>query len=78
MRTAPIRPAGLFGEGDTETVTSVVSNARGGKGRMQIGDNSNLFDWTYVENNAHAQLLLARALVRRDLHPPKTESERVD
>jgi sterol-4alpha-carboxylate 3-dehydrogenase (decarboxylating) len=78
VRTAAIRPAGIFGEGDTETVTSVISNAREGKGRMQIGDNCNLFDWTYVENNAHAQLLLAHALVRRDWHPPKTESERVD
>lgn len=54
--TAAIRPAGLFGEGDTGTVTSVISNAREGKGGMQIGDNSNLFDWTYVENNAYAQL----------------------
>ncbi|KAF1966799.1 NAD(P)-binding protein [Bimuria novae-zelandiae CBS 107.79] len=55
IRTAAIRPAGLFGEGDTETVTSVISNAREGKARMQIGDNSNLFDWTYVGNNAYAR-----------------------
>lgn len=78
IRTAAIRPAGLFGEGDTETVTSVISNAREGKARMQIGDNSNLFDWTYVGNNAYAQLLTARALVRSYLHPPEVESERVD
>lgn len=78
IRTAAIRPAGLFGEGDTGTVTSVISNAREGKGRMQIGDNLNLFDWTYVENNVHAQLLAARALVRSYVHPPKAESERVD
>ncbi|KAL1603530.1 hypothetical protein SLS60_005118 [Paraconiothyrium brasiliense] len=78
IRTAAIRPAGLFGEGDTGTVVSVISNAREGKGRMQIGDNSNLFDWTYVENNAYAQLLTARALLRTYLHPPKAESERVD
>lgn len=78
IRTSAIRPAGLFGEGDTGTVTSVISNAREGKGRMQIGDNSNLFDWTYVGNNAYAQIITARALVRSYVHPPKAESERVD
>lgn len=45
---------------------------------MQIGDNSNLFDWTYVENNAYAQLLAARALMRSYLHRPNAKSERVD
>lgn len=78
IRTAAIRPAGLFGKGDTGTVTSVISNAREGKGRMQIGDNSNLFDWTYVENNAYAQLLTARALLKSFLHTPGSESDRVD
>ncbi|KAJ4286526.1 hypothetical protein N0V90_013226 [Kalmusia sp. IMI 367209] len=62
IRTSAIRPAGLFGEGDTGT----------------IGDNSNLFDWSYVENNASSQLLTARALVSSYLHPPKAESDRVD
>jgi sterol-4alpha-carboxylate 3-dehydrogenase (decarboxylating) len=78
LRTASIRPAGLFGEGDTGTVTSVISNAREGKGRLQIGDNSNLFDWTYVENNAYAQLLTARALIRSWSEPTKAEGDRVD
>ncbi|KAF2679616.1 C-3 sterol dehydrogenase/C-4 decarboxylase [Lentithecium fluviatile CBS 122367] len=78
VRTAAIRPAGLFGEGDMGTVTSVISNAREGKGRLQIGDNSNLFDWTYVENNAYAQLLTARALVRSYDAPLLSKNLRVD
>lgn len=45
---------------------------------MQIGDNSNLFDWTYVGNNVYAQLLAARALMRSYLHRPNAKSERVD
>jgi sterol-4alpha-carboxylate 3-dehydrogenase (decarboxylating) len=78
LRTAAIRPAGLFGEGDTMTVTSVISNAREGKGRLQIGDGSNVFDWTYVENNAYAQLLTARALIRSYSVPPTPEDNRVE
>jgi sterol-4alpha-carboxylate 3-dehydrogenase (decarboxylating) len=78
LRTVSIRPAGLFGEGDTMSITSIISNAREGKGRMQIGDGSNVFDWTYVENHAYAQMLAARALVRRYSGPPPAEDERVD
>ena len=29
---------------------------------IQIGDNKNLFDWTYIENAAHAHLLAAERL----------------
>ncbi|KAF1948848.1 C-3 sterol dehydrogenase/C-4 decarboxylase [Byssothecium circinans] len=78
IRTAAIRPAGLFGEGDTGTVTSVISNAREGKGRMQIGDNTNYFDWTYVENNALAQLTTARLLLRSYTGPTLPKDLRVD
>ncbi|KAH8722736.1 hydroxysteroid dehydrogenase [Phaeosphaeriaceae sp. PMI808] len=78
IRTAAIRPAGLFGEGDTGTVTSVISNAREGKGRLQIGNNSNRFDFTYVENNAYAQLLTARALINSYSTPTLAENTRVD
>ncbi|KAF2642015.1 NAD(P)-binding protein [Massarina eburnea CBS 473.64] len=78
IRTAAIRPAGIFGEGDTGTVTSVISNAREGKGRMQIGDNTNFFDWTYIENNAYAQLLTARALLRSYTGPTLPDDLRVD
>ncbi|PVH92680.1 C-3 sterol dehydrogenase/C-4-like protein [Periconia macrospinosa] len=77
IRTASIRPAGLFGEGDTGTVTSVIANAREGKARMQIGDNNNFFDWTYIENTALAQLVTARALLR-SYSGPVPDNMRVD
>jgi sterol-4alpha-carboxylate 3-dehydrogenase (decarboxylating) len=32
-----------------------------GKTHFQIGDNTNLFDWTYVDNVVHAHLLAADA-----------------
>lgn len=35
-----------------------------GRTGVQIGDNNNLFDFTYAENVAHAHLLAARALLQ--------------
>jgi len=77
IRTCAIRPAGLFGEGDPTTTGNMVSSAKKGKNKNQIGDNSKLFDWSYVGNNADAQLLAARALLRShtDAHP---DDRRVD
>jgi sterol-4alpha-carboxylate 3-dehydrogenase (decarboxylating) len=50
-----------------------------GRTRMQIGDNINLFDWTYISNHAHAHTLAANALLKA-YKPPNLppESERVD
>lgn len=50
-----------------------------GRSKYQIGDNHNLFDFTYVENVAHGHLLAARALLLT--HDAKTlplDHERVD
>ncbi|KAJ3762568.1 C-3 sterol dehydrogenase [Lentinula raphanica] len=44
LLTVALSPAGIFGPGDRQD----------GKTHYQIGDNTNLFDWTYVENVAHA------------------------
>ncbi|KAF2867043.1 C-3 sterol dehydrogenase/C-4 decarboxylase [Massariosphaeria phaeospora] len=64
LRTCAIRPAGMFGEGDRTTTGNTIGAAKEGKNKIQIGDNTKLFDWTYVGNNADAQLLAARALLR--------------
>jgi sterol-4alpha-carboxylate 3-dehydrogenase (decarboxylating) len=69
IRTCAIRPAGMFGEGDRTTTGNIISSAKEGKNKIQIGDNSKLFDWTYVGNNAYAQLLAARALLRSHAEP---------
>lgn len=47
-----------------------------GKTHYQIGDNNNLFDWTYVGNVAHAHLLAADRLVPPpDYDTPEALSE---
>ncbi|KAI1447966.1 NAD(P)-binding protein [Annulohypoxylon stygium] len=61
--TAAIRPSGIFGEGDMQLVYHAVNIFREGKDKIQVGLNENLFDFTYVENVAHAHLLAARALL---------------
>ncbi|CAK7198295.1 erg26, C-3 sterol dehydrogenase [Sporothrix eucalyptigena] len=62
LLTAAIRPSGINGEGDTMATYHMINVFRDGKHNIQIGDNTNMFDFTYVENVAHAHLLAARAL----------------
>ncbi|KAL1882725.1 hypothetical protein VTK73DRAFT_1245 [Phialemonium thermophilum] len=64
LLTAAIRPAGIMGEGDTMQLYHMINIYRQGRTRVQIGDNENLFDFTYVENVSHAHLLAARALLQ--------------
>ncbi|KAF5516453.1 Sterol-4-alpha-carboxylate 3-dehydrogenase, decarboxylating [Colletotrichum siamense] len=63
LLTAAIRPAGIFGEGDTMATHQLVKIYREGKTGVQLGDNDNLFDFTYVGNVAHAHMLAARMLL---------------
>ncbi|KAF6796324.1 3-beta hydroxysteroid dehydrogenase/isomerase [Colletotrichum sojae] len=63
LLTAAIRPAGIFGEGDTMATHQLVKIYREGKTGVQLGDNDNLFDFTYVGNVAHAHMLAARLLL---------------
>ncbi|KAI1253198.1 hypothetical protein MGN70_005406 [Eutypa lata] len=79
LLTTAIRPSGIFGEGDIQLVYHAVNIYREGKDKVQVGANTNLFDFTYVENVAHAHLLAARALLVT--HAAKTvplDYERVD
>jgi sterol-4alpha-carboxylate 3-dehydrogenase (decarboxylating) len=63
LLTASIRPSGIFGEGDVQAIYHFVNIHRQGRTGVQVGPNTNLFDFTYVENVAHAHLLAARALL---------------
>lgn len=57
----------------------MVSLWRQGRHNIQIGDNNNMFDFTYVENVAHAHLLAARALrVTAGSKTVPLDTERVD
>lgn len=58
---------------------NLIQMYKNGRTNVQIGDNNNLFDFTYAENVAHAHLLAAYALLRT--HASKItplDTERVD
>ncbi|PQE19861.1 3-beta hydroxysteroid dehydrogenase isomerase protein [Rutstroemia sp. NJR-2017a BVV2] len=63
LLTAAIRPSGIFGPGDVQLIPSLLNAYYTSKDGFQLGDNTNLFDFTYVLNVAHAHLLCARALL---------------
>lgn len=64
LLTCALRPAGIFGEGDRQLLVGLKQVMENGQTKYQIGDNENLFDWTYVGNVAHAHLLAADKLTR--------------
>ncbi|CCH42440.1 Sterol-4-alpha-carboxylate 3-dehydrogenase,decarboxylating [Wickerhamomyces ciferrii] len=61
--TVALRPAGIFGPGDRQLVPGLRSVAKLGQSKFQIGDNNNLFDWTYAGNVADAHVLAAQKLL---------------
>ncbi|KAL7799164.1 3-beta hydroxysteroid dehydrogenase/isomerase family domain-containing protein [Trichoderma ceciliae] len=63
LLTTSIRPAGIFGEGDVQTLAGFLRAYHNGKSHIQLGENTNIFDFTYVGNVAHAHLLAARLLL---------------
>jgi sterol-4alpha-carboxylate 3-dehydrogenase (decarboxylating) len=58
----------------------IVTAYRNGQTKFQVGDNENLFDFTYVENVAYGHLLAAKALLatHRMLPTIPLDTERVD
>ncbi|KAL8768714.1 MAG: hypothetical protein Q9209_005132 [Squamulea sp. 1 TL-2023] len=63
MLTTSIRPAGLFGEGDLQLISGMMKALSKRQTKFQLGENNNLFDFTYVGNAAHAHILAAIALL---------------
>lgn len=63
LLTAAIRPAGIYGEGDVQMLPNMLNLYYNNKTNFQVGDNTNLFDFTYVGNVAHAHLLAAHLLL---------------
>ncbi|CCF58928.1 hypothetical protein KAFR_0F03320 [Kazachstania africana CBS 2517] len=61
--TISLRPAGIFGPGDRQLVPGLRTVAKLGQSKFQIGDNNNLFDWTYAGNVADAHVLAAQKLL---------------
>ncbi|KAG0049834.1 erg26, C-3 sterol dehydrogenase [Gryganskiella cystojenkinii] len=63
LLTCSLRPSGIFGPGDTQGTPGFMDVLKKGQHVLQIGDNSGLFDWTYVENVAYSHILAAEKLV---------------
>ncbi|KAJ5999713.1 hypothetical protein N7481_000122 [Penicillium waksmanii] len=66
MVTAAIRPAGIHGEKDTTVTHKILEHGAAASDtvlRMQLGENDNLFDFTYVGNVAYAHMLAAFRLL---------------
>lgn len=79
LLTNAIRPSGINGEGDTMAMYHMINIYRQGRHNIQIGENTNLFDFTYVENVAHAHLLAALGLRTTTLaKTAPLDHERVD
>jgi len=78
--TCAIRPAGIFGEGDVQLLPKIVGACRKGQSKFQVGPNTNMFDFTYVENVAHGHVLGVLALLQTHKVLPTVplDHERVD
>jgi sterol-4alpha-carboxylate 3-dehydrogenase (decarboxylating) len=74
MLTASLRPASMYGPWDGIMTTNITNQVLSGRANYRFGTGSYLFDTIYVENCTHAQLLLARALVKAaPLAPPSND-----
>lgn len=79
MLTIAIRPSGIFGEGDQQVVPGLLKAYYGRKTKFQLGENMNLFDFTYVGNVAYAHILAAIALMNTlELPTVPLDHEKVD
>ncbi|KAL8972011.1 MAG: hypothetical protein Q9197_002981 [Variospora fuerteventurae] len=78
LLTASLRPVGLFGEGDVQLVPNMLRALANKQTKFQLGDNDNLFDFTYVGNAAHAHILAAIALLATDPSENTPDRDRPD
>ncbi|KAN0087940.1 3-beta hydroxysteroid dehydrogenase/isomerase family domain containing protein [Tylopilus felleus] len=63
LLTVALRPAGIFGPGDRQMMVGLYQVYQRDQTHFQVGDNNNIFDYTYVGNIAQAHLLAADKLV---------------
>ncbi|CCX13659.1 3-beta hydroxysteroid dehydrogenase/isomerase family-domain-containing protein [Pyronema domesticum] len=72
MLTVALRLSGLFGEGDRQLLPGMLQVMHNNQTKFQIGDNTNLFDFTYIGNAAYAHILAAEKLIGQDPATPKS------
>jgi sterol-4alpha-carboxylate 3-dehydrogenase (decarboxylating) len=63
FRTTAIRPAGIFGPGDRQMIPALRRMGQAGQHKIQLGNNLNLFDVTYVANIAYSHVLAAKHIL---------------
>ncbi|ANB15181.1 sterol-4-alpha-carboxylate 3-dehydrogenase (decarboxylating) [Sugiyamaella lignohabitans] len=63
FRTTAIRPAGIFGPGDRQMIPALRAMGQKGQHKIQLGNNLNLFDVTYVGNVAYSHVLAAQKIL---------------
>ncbi|KAF8846921.1 C-3 sterol dehydrogenase/C-4-like protein [Acephala macrosclerotiorum] len=79
LLTTSLRPAGIFGEGDVQVLPPILAVYFNNQTGFQLGPNTNLFDFTYVGNVAHAHCLASLALLTTSaLKTPPLDHEKVD
>jgi sterol-4alpha-carboxylate 3-dehydrogenase (decarboxylating) len=66
LRTAVLRPSGIFGENDVQIIPSLIKGMKQGMSRVQFGDGKNKFDFVYAGNVDDASVRAAEALLRED------------
>ncbi|GAB4854021.1 3beta-hydroxysteroid-dehydrogenase/ decarboxylase isoform 2, variant 2 [Ancistrocladus abbreviatus] len=75
LLTCSIRPSSIFGPGDKLLVPSLVSAARAGQSKFIIGNGNNVYDFTYVENVAHAHFCAERVLASKGTDAEKASGQ---
>jgi sterol-4alpha-carboxylate 3-dehydrogenase (decarboxylating) len=78
MLTVSLRPASMYGPGDSIMSKNITNQVLNGRANYRFGTGSWLFDMTYVENCTRAQLLAARALIHAATLAPLPEDTRVE
>ncbi|KAG1822478.1 uncharacterized protein BJ212DRAFT_1328108 [Suillus subaureus] len=78
LLTVALRPAGIFGEGDRQMMVGLYQAYQRGQTHFQVGDNNNLFDYTYVGNLAKAHLIAADKLSSPSLPTSSQETLTTD
>ena len=66
LRTCAIRPSGIFGPRDAQAWPGIIEAGNKGQQKFQLGNNSNLMDWTYVRNVTCAHCLAADKLAEKN------------
>ena len=76
MMTCAIHPTTMFGKGDTQLLPSLMRTYKEGKTKVQLGNNSNLFNFISIINIAHAHILAAQKLLSSSTtrKPPTEDS----